>query len=507
MKLTRRRLLGGTIASTTLAAAGGPLVSWAANGLTERSVPGTGAPFRVLEIFLAGGLSHRETLWVEQPDEAPVQRRLAALNPSTNPILAAPGAPSDWTRWLTGPGAYQGAGYRVGRSASGDVHLGPCGEPLVRQLSNGSRLIDRLRVIAAGHDLEPHEEAQELMMQGAPAITDGSRASGVGAAIGRQTGLPSYVFYTQRLADVAGSALYAAASGAHGIEWAPVLIPYDDPTFVANLQAPRVPSRDALTSYYADEYRKRLVFQSGPRARSRGFDRYVDSLAGAHNSPAFANALSQLTTSTGSTLWDNGTRRALKASIEVMNAGLSRYCCVVDGGYVGNDFGGFSSYDAHAAASLDVHAATNTGNLLNVLRTVHEEVDAGRLDLNNTLVVFSTEFGRTFSSAGSDHGYRGFSVAMLGGPIPPGAGDVVGDLPFTSADDGLAVERANPALANGAVDPSRPISATDLRAGVLLAAGIHPFQADVYKVSEAHVPLSLSRDAAADALGRHLFGV
>lgn len=506
MTASRRGFLSGAASALALAATTRAV---AAGGLTDRTVPGTGTNFKILEIFFAGGLSHRETWWVERPDERPVVRRLDALNPVTNPILRPVGAPADWTAWLPTMGAYTAAAHQVGTAGSRAIHLGPAGSPLVA----GSSLLPRLRVVATGHDRAVHEIGQAYMLQGQPSSTARGRASGAGAAIARHSGLPSFVFYNSGMADSRSSAFAAAEFGEHGAENEPRLIPYDNPDIVALLGGARDPARDALSELYDADYVSGLTFRNpaapafGLRARSMALDRYLASIGAAFNGPALAAALGQLSATTGNTLWDNGTRRAIKASVELLAAGLSRYCCVTDAAVVGDDFGGFSNYDSHNVVSFDDHAAYTTGNVLNVLRTLREEIDAGRLDLSDTLVVFNSEFGRSFWEAtGSHHCWRGFAVALLGGPIPPGAGGVVGDLPFTPGDDGESRETENPCDATGGLYDG-PVTGTDLRAAVLQAAGIHPLQVGVFEQSETNTDPSLSRDAAADALAAHLFGV
>jgi hypothetical protein len=378
MNTSRRNFLRGATGALALGAAG---TARAAGGLIDRPVPGTTTPYKVLEIFFAGGLSHRETLWVERPAPA--------------------GAPADWLGWLPARGAHEGTSYKLGRAGGRDIHLGPCAEPLVRPLAAGGRLKDRLRVIATGHEINGHPPAQDLMQQGAPSSTSRDRASGVGAAIARHTSLPSYVFYNSRLTDPAVSAQSAAASGRHGEHNSPRLIPYDNPEIVSLLGAPRDPERDALGSYYGRHYESGLTFASGQRARSVSLDRYLRSRQLALAGPEFALALSALTASSGETLWDNGTRRALLTSISLLDAGLSSYCGVMDGGVVGDD-STFSQYDSHDIP-LDQLAAVTTANVLNVLRTLREAVDAGTLDLDTTLVVLNTEFGRSFSQGVGSH--------------------------------------------------------------------------------------------------------
>ncbi len=508
MRLTRRGLLASASAGLFAGALGKPARALAANGLTDRLVPGAAGSFNVLEIFFSGALSHRETFWVEQPDELPVERGLSSLNPLTHATTKPPGAPADWTAWLAAQNAYLNSDYKVGSTTDGDIHLGPGFKPIVDPLSSGLRLRDRLRVVALTHDAPVHPVAQGYATQG---IYDGSSAtkvSGAGAAFMRHTGRQSYVFFHNGMIDSRETARVATVSGRHGAYNAPIAIPFDDPGLVSALGTARDPARDDLNAFYSDQYEGGLTFQhataSGVRARSSALDRYLDSIGAAYDGPALAAALGELSVSSGSSLWDNGTRRAIKASVALLAAGQSAYCMVCDPGVTGAPTP-FAYYDQHGISNATEHSASVTANVLNVMRTLREEVEAGRLDLDNTLVVFNTEFGRAFSASdtGSDHCPAGFAVALLGGPIAQGDGGVVGRLPFTSADDGAAREAGAPATAarTGGGQGHNP---TDLRAAIYQAGGVHPFQSDVFDVGESTA--SGTPGDAADDLATTLFG-
>jgi hypothetical protein len=70
-------------------------------------------------------------------------------------------------------------------------------------------------------------------------------------------------------------------------------------------------------------------------------------------------------------------------------------------------------------------------------------------------------------------------------------------LPFTGADDSDSREANPPALARRSSTSAR-IEPTDLRAAIYQAAGIHPFQADVYEVHESTSSETVPDDAADD---------
>ena len=518
MTTSRRRFLSGSAACLGLASCSVPGVAFAAGGLSERQIPGANRDFKVLEIFFAGALSHRETLWVEQPDERPTVRALHLVDPHNNPILAPPDAPSSWLDALPVSDAFASESYRVGTAGSRAIHLGLCGAALARNDGIGT-LLPQMRVIATGHGTAEHSDAQEYMLLGEDASQSSSRAAGVGPAISRHTGLPSFSFYTSELSRSRNVAQRSAAVGRHGSSYTPFVIPVDQPDLVSDLAVARNAGRDSLLAEYGDRYAQRLRFArdgvpaSGLRARSIALERYLASVDSMFSGPHLAEMLGELASSDANTWWDNPTRRAIRTSVALLGTGQSAYCLVSDAGVRATGTAG-SHYDQHSDGNRTEHAAHVTGNVLNVLHTIREEVEAGRLDLSDTLVVLNTEFGRTFdgADAGSDHCPRGFAVAMLGGPIAPGRGGVVGDLPFTAADDGNLpnedgdyFEQSQPATATGGLGPG-PVSSTDLRAAVLLAAGIHPIQGDCFELGELNVENS-SQDQACDRLATHIFGV
>ncbi|MEZ4237020.1 MAG: DUF1501 domain-containing protein [Myxococcota bacterium] len=288
-----------------------------------------------------------------------------------------------------------------------------------------------------------------------------------------------------------------------------MFVPYDDPAVVQRLAAPRDTAREALRTLYLGQYQAAATWAATgapalqwrrwpPRGRARGRPPRPCRRRG---------ALGALGASSMEVPRDNGTRRALRAAVELLGQGLTSQCTVVDGGVLGDRSDG-SLYDMHAA-SAEEHARWVTANTLNVARTLAEEVDAGRLDLDATLVVLTTEFGRSFDGpGGSNHATRGYATALLGGPIAAGRGGLVGRLDFDTTDDAQTYEVTDPCFAGGGITGGREphTTATDLRAGTLLAAGLHPVQPDVFLADDVNVPPGTGADCAADLLANHLFG-
>ena len=110
------------------------------------------------------------------------------------------------------------------------------------------------------------------------------------------------------------------------------------------------------------------------------------------------------------------------------------------------------------------------------------ENDPSKINLDDTLIVISTEFGRTpfkstsnnpnAASNGRDHWVEGYAVAMIGGPIQQRG--VVGTLSDTPAGSdgtgtGLALSDYSP---------------TDVRAACLVGLDINPFEGELYPVGD-----------------------
>jgi uncharacterized protein (DUF1501 family) len=138
---------------------------------------------------------------------------------------------------------------------------------------------------------------------------------------------------------------------------------------------------------------------------------------------------------------------------------------------------GGGAYDTHNS----VHSSVTATNLWNVLATLRQLIDAGTLDLNTTLIVLTTEFGRTpYRSAGGtanagsngrDHWPQGFVNVLIGGPIQ--SRHVLGRI----LDGDLT---GGPTADNGIADPMDVYNATDVRAAALLAGGIDPFANGIF---------------------------
>ena len=166
----------------------------------------------------------------------------------------------------------------------------------------------------------------------------------------------------------------------------------------------------------------------------------------------------------------------------------ARYVCVVDSG-VGPDYDMHEATDS--AESGESLATLQAGSLWSTVDQLATLINDGSIDLDDTVVVINTEFGRFTRGAqnghyGSDHRPGGYAVAVLGGPIGrTGSAGVGGSL-----SNGDAVSDH---------DASKSYTPADLRAALLLSAGVDPFDADCFTTDET--TLTTDADLASVFLG------
>jgi len=123
-------------------------------------------------------------------------------------------------------------------------------------------------------------------------------------------------------------------------------------------------------------------------------------------------------------------------------------------------------YDTHTENARDT--ATNFDNMLKSLLAIINapgETDPRKLNLDDTLIILNTEFGRTpraQGSTGRNHHPYGYVTAFIGGPTTKGVSGAIGP-------NGIADMYASPA---------------QNRIAALLALGIWPFSQEAFAVSD-----------------------
>lgn len=429
----------------------------------------------ILEIFLYGGVSQYESFYcVPSIGQADSTQWYAFLN--SGDVQDAVNQ-CGFQGPLTEPFA---------ADANGEmVHLGP----YVMPLRERPDVLERLRISITAHDLEPHEGAIPMALAGRglghPAL------SGLGAHIQR--------YYLERNADP-GRAPFsyvllpndvnafptdnirsAVSIGMHPGAARPLSLKVDAAGDLTSLLArgsvgANRAQYDALMQGYIDRYHARLRWkgQGDPMRAPR-----LGDLSAASSSIANAQAISGVLEPQffqkfgGSNCGQTANVDPLSMNVKLATHLLShptspaKYVCIVDTGLFTADGGG--GYDTHFENSF-----TQARNLSHTLRSILNNVnkpgenDPSKIDLDKTMIVLTTEFGRSpfkQGEKGRNHWPYGFPIVFIGGPVRPTGKGVFG----ACGSDARATLASTP---------------QENRMAALLALGIWPFAQESYNVSD-----------------------
>lgn len=477
---------------------------------------GTAPATGILEIYLWGGMAPWESFYY-RPVAGSTTRgfdpEVGGL--SWNP--ACPGTPSGLVSQLLAKDL-GGAGK--------DVHLGPFARPLWR-----NDIRSRMRVVVMQHDLAPHEAAIPYALSGRR--LGRPDATGLGAPIQRraraldttnQHPLPFSYCLVPSLAI--GSPLFNTfdAVGNHGGNAKPVVLPIGDPAaFLASLNRTVPDGADDLLAQYTAQYGNRLK-RSGTATRSAAFQDYASSSAGLAAAPALSTLLGGAPLAPGAAAFcstDTGAfaagghfaGSALRTAAYLLNHAdptrRASYVGIIDGGLNNQGF----AYDVHddffggtpsQAQRTSSHLWETMSALAAIIRAPGDPPDPGKIDLQSTLIVLKTEFGRTPyrsrggsplpASMGRDHWPDGYVNVLIGGPIQTAG--VVGSISDGTGNMGQGVAEAN---AN--------YKPQDIQAAALLGVGIDPFADGNLPVGDLTASLGGSHPTARLNLRQTLLGV
>ena len=463
--------------------------AWGTIPPTAGTVWATPPDLRILEVHLYGGMSMWETFYVRAPGATNRFRGFDAE------VAALPFAGCDAA--FTDPAPSPFANDANGRP----VHLGPATKPLWKP-----QILDKMRIVAMAHEFQPHEAAIPITMTGQR--LGNPKLAGLGAAIQHhhiardlEAGPPpprpySYVLWPETFNFPNDNLQASAAIGLHPAYARPLVLKVGAglPVFLSSLTRSGIRNdRDALLKQYVDQYSAALrhptMLSATPagRTRSKGFAAFessnamvfgaasLNSLLTAPGSPATLALPSDADcpNAFGASSFENMPGHGIKLAAYLLaqtGANAPRYVCVIDKGMVTASGGG--AYDTHGGSAIaDLHV-----NLFNICKTLRDLIDAGTLNLANTMVVLTTEFGRTpaRSGTGRDHWPEGFCQVLIGGPVTRGVSGALLDSNFAgvaAGDDGRA-------------DPAHHFNPPDLRAAILTACGIMPFENDAYAVPD-----------------------
>ena len=463
--------------------------------------------YKVLDIWLLAGASPWETFWIpgiganQDPDMQAMQ--LDQLNIDQVNWAQQTSATDTCT---TSDIPTSNELFAFGTSADEKtIYWGPAAKPLWTRPD----IIERTRMMTLSHELAPHQAATPYGLSGLR--LGNPRRSGTGAFIQRrhaalspESSIPAaYILHRNRN----GEASDAAVSGTHPGISRPVVVSVGSNSFAAQLNRSAInPVTDNLFDALRGGYTDRLRWQGQP-VRSSGFGSYRVSssmlMGAAALQQVFSGGLISISAPNSICVgapgaspmqFQPGSETELNAAAHLLSQDLARYVCVIDSG-----LGGPFSYDTHGGA---MHVQHSMGNLLYLCRQIarniyHPEFNPnGSINLDDTLIVINSEFGRTpllSSNGGRDHWPFGYLSMSIGGPITAANGGIRGG--FDS--EGLPL-------------PGHAYSPTDVRGAMLLAAGIDPFGPDGLRLEEFSASLtasSLTHAVARDRLVECCFGL
>lgn len=444
----------------------------------------------VLEVFLFGGVSQYESFFAVEEfgagGDAPTQWH-AFLQ--SGDLQAALDLCELGSSELLLPFGEDGEGHLV--------HLGPLAQPLRARPD----LLERLRVVVTSHDAEPHEVAIPLALTGRRP-GDPSLA-GLGAHVQRfHVGSATDAFVPSSYVLGPPSAVQlelmqaASATGLHSGNVRPFELRMGASTRLLDLlQRPTVGEAraevDALLDLHLRQYRAAVG-----EVRARALSDATAVGAAMSNVTQSARLLEAQYfdalpgESCGVSTPVDATRMSLRLAAHMLSdpETPARYVLVVDGGF-GNQVGA-GGYDTHTDTPR-----TQARNLTNCLRGLVDvinkpgEADPRKIDLDRTMVVINTEFGRTpdvQGVRGRGHWPASYPALVLGGPVRKDNAGVLGAV----GPDARATDAVGPVTH---------------RVAALAAMGIWPFSSDSYNVSD--VPGLASEAEVMEWITTRYFGV
>ncbi len=429
----------------------------------------------VLELFLYGGLGPFETFYVNplhgQPDDPNYPNQQWWLfQEMMNSVLNDCGFTGD---------ALEEFGTD---SAGATISLGPLVSP-IRQRPD---IRSRMRILVQHHTLEPHEAAIPLAMSGMR--LGSSRMAGIGTHLqryfqerdnsGRRVPY-SYVLYPD--SEIPTDNLRAASAvGLHPGSARPLDLRIEAqsrlPSMLARANINDRDAYDALTAHYIARMRARYTYEGAAvRSRSLGdhsfsYDaiRDSESLRAVFTDEVLANLDGE---SCDDYNYTDTTAMGIRIAAHLLTHPISpaRHVTVVDGGLIpAAGGGGFDTHEYH----LTDQARNLNSTLRSLCNSINEpgEGDPTKIDLDKTMIVLNTEFGRTpylqeGSYAGTNHCPYGYVTVLIGGPI-------------TEEQQGIVGAIGPDAEATTYVSPS------ESRAAVLAAMGIYPFTQESFAVGD-----------------------
>ena len=453
-------------------------------------LPANRQPFNMLEVHLYGGVSPWETFYV--------------LPEHCDPKKGGPYAGQQW--WMFQDGVERTVSSVFEKCGGGDrdllmpwrldaankmVNLGP----FIYPLRERPDLLKRMRVWTMQHDNLTHVGSVPLSLTGQ---RRGSvRAAALGAHLERfyqdrnpgVGGTPySYTIY-QRAADLEANTDAAAAIGLHRASARPLTIRLGPQIelFTQRLKRMVIDGHqdrvDELLRAYTERYRSRLgEHLRAPRLADYEYARsaveHYDALQAVFDGATLTSGSHQ---TCGKEAWPDDTSVSYDLAVHLINHPNTpaRYVCLVDGGlYPDKRGGGFDTHFDHVRWT----ASNTIYSMEQLVRVINEpgENDPNKIDLDRTMVLLNTEFGRTpypqkndpdfkggveFDHWGTNHWPYGYVVVGLGGPIDEERSGIIGAI----GEDGYTSHH--------------PITPGEHRAAMMLMMGAWPFSPESFSVA------------------------
>jgi hypothetical protein len=471
--------------------------------------------YKILEIYLYLGASPWETLWVTVDNFSNPDTSLNQLYSLTDALYRL-----DWKAACANPDLPANSSgdtsnyfsFGMSNITFDTIYWGPAAKPLW----NRPDILPRCRMVTQQHDLMPHEAAVPYCLTGLR-LGD-ARAFGTAAAVERRAReknsarkLPaSYVLH--RGAPLAEGPV--AATGQHPAYCRPLVIrvTQNNDFYDSLTRAGIAPESDTLLTALRGEFRDRMRYAGlgvtdpvrRDLVRSLGFDGYESAAdllkTAADLKQLFPGHLLQidpigiegcaefrqyfiatLPQTTQDRLppptqtYPASTKTMLAAAASLLapsnpsnpSTPPAQYVCVIDSGFV-------DTYDTHGSEK-ERHLLVTNANLYDLFKNLAALIappgtnPAGMINLDDTLVVITTEFGRFSDRAGNNrnHNPGGYPVLLMGGPILAA--------PSPSVNVAGAIDLGKASAPDVGPEARLDYSPTDLRGAMLLAAGIDPF--------------------------------
>jgi hypothetical protein len=449
----------------------------------EAMIPGERQAQSVLELFMYGGMSSFDTFYTVPKWGMGNQTFLNAFYAETMQRYGQCGFPGELTEAF--------ADDAMGET----VHLGPW----VSALRARPDIVDRMRIVVQRHDLLPHEGANPIALTGSR--LGSPRLAGVGAAIQRHFleqpgGLRAtpyaYVLYPG-VEFPTDNVRAASAVGFHPGSARPLSVNVDPNSQLSQLLGrPALTGRraefDAAIDHYLRDYQQRFR-PGGKGAPTRAAERsnYEFAHFARNGADQLQSVLSaDLFTPVGGMECGSNEgvdkpqmQARMAANLLTRATDRARYVQWIDGGLSPNGAGGHDTHDNHVN-----DASRNVGHTMQALADIINkpgEGDPNKLDLDETMIVINTEFGRTphkQGGSGLNHWPQGMTNVLIGGPVTAAEKGIYGAI---TEDQGFAQTYISPA---------------ENRMLVMMALGIYPFSSQTFAVGDVGGGVKTELEAA-----------